>query len=143
MNKLLLTLMLALVSTSAMAKTRAEHEWTSIGTGIGTDNDQEVTYYLDFQSFHKQGQNVTVWELMNFETPQELNAAKGKYLSSKLQIEFDCNKRQSRILSFYMYAGMMGSEDIVYSASFPSSPWEPVPSDTIEKELWNSACVKM
>jgi hypothetical protein len=143
MNKLLLTLMLALVSTSAMAKTRAKHEWTSIGTGIGTGSEQEVTYYLDFQSFNKQGQNVTVWELMNFETPQVLNAAKGKYLSSKLQIEFDCNKMQSRILSFYMYAGMMGSEDIVYSANFPSSPWEPVLPDTIEKELWSSACVKM
>ena len=144
MNKLLLTLMLALVSTSAMARgAKVKHEWTSIGTGIGTGSEQEVTYYLDFQSFQKQGQNVTVWELMNFETPQELNAAKGKYLSSKLQIEFDCNKRQSRILSFYMYAGMMGSQDIVYSANFPSSAWEPVPPDTIEKELWNSACVKM
>jgi hypothetical protein len=134
--RLLLTLMLALVSTSAMARGT---EWTWIGEG----REHAVDYYLDFQSFHKQGQYVTVWELMDFEIPQEFKGADWKYLSSKLQIEFDCNERQSRYLSVYYYAGAMGSDNMVYSASFPSATWQPIPPESVEKQLWNSACVKM
>lgn len=132
---LLLTVMLVLVSTSAMAKGNV---WVWIGTG----REHAVDYYLDFQSFHKRGQNVIAWELMDFETPRELDGATGRYLSSKLQMEFDCNHRQSRILSLYMYTGIMGTEDIIYSANFPSAPWKPVITGSVEKELWNSACVK-
>ena len=133
--RFLLTLMLALVSASAMAK---GPEWIWIGSG----REHAVEYYLDFQSFHKQGQYVTVWELMDFETPQEFKGADWKYLSSKLQVEFDCNERQSRYLSVHYYAGTMGSNNIVYSVNFPSAPWVPIPSNSVEKELWNSACVK-
>lgn len=138
--RLLLTLMLALVSASAMAKGgSASQEWTWIGSG----REHAVEYYLDFQSFDKHGQYVTVWELMDFEMPQEFKGADWKYLSSKLQVEFDCNERQSRYLSVYYYAGTMGSNNMVYSANFPSAPWEPIPSNSVEKALWNSACVKM
>jgi hypothetical protein len=113
-------------------------KWTTIGTG----DVQSVSYYLDFQSISKRGQKVTVWELLDFEAPQKVGETGEKYLSSKLQIEFDCDLRKSRILSLYLYAGMMGSKDVVYSKSYPSSSWEPVPPDSVEKELWNSACVK-
>jgi len=133
MKKLLLTLLLALASTGALA------DWTS----IGESRDYPIMYYLDFSTIHKQGQNVTVWELMDFETPQGLKGSAEKYLSSTLQIEFDCDKRQSRILSLNMFAGNMGSEKNIYSAGFPSATWELVPPDSVTKELWNSACIKM
>jgi hypothetical protein len=137
--RLLLTLVLALVSASAMAKgASTDHQWTWIGSG----REHAVNYYLDFQSFHKQGQYIIVWELMDFDTPKEVKGADWKYLSSKLEIEFDCNERQSRYLSVYYYAGPMGSNNIIYSANFPSASWEPIPPDSAEKELWNSACVK-
>ena len=132
MKKLFPTLILALISTSAMA------EWTVIGDG----RDFPVTYYLDFKTINKQGQNVKVWELMNFDTPQEFKGTTWKYLSSRLQIEFDCVKRESRILAFYLYAGNLASNEIVYSAKFPTAPWELVPPDSVTKELWNSVCVK-
>jgi Surface-adhesin protein E len=133
MKKLILTLMLALLCTNAIAG------WTPIGDG----RDFPVTYYLDFKTVHRQRQYVYVWELMDFDTPQEFNGAAWKYLSSKLQVEFDCIKKESRILVFYLYEGNMASTKIVYSASFPSAPWEAVPSDSVAKDLWNSACVKM
>jgi len=122
-----------------MAKgTRSGHSWTSIGSG----REHDVNYYLDFQSFKKQGQKVTVWELMDFNTPQVFKGANWKFLSSQLQIEFDCDERQSRVLSLFVYTGNMATNDMVYSAIFPSAPWESVPPDSVEKELWNSACVK-
>jgi hypothetical protein len=133
MKNILLFLMLAFVSTSAMAK------WTA----IGDSSDFPITYYLDFETIHKHGQRVSVSELMDFEAPQELNGNAGRYLSSTLKIEFDCNEKQSRILSFHMYAGNMASKDIVYSAKFPSARWEPIPPNSVTKDLWNSACVKM
>ena len=116
----------------------APQEWTAVGTG----HDQEVAYYLDFQSMRKRGQNVTVWELLDFDAPQMVGESKEQYLSSKLRIEFDCDLRQSRILSLYLYAGSMGSKRVVYSKTYPSAAWEFVPTDSVEKELWNSACVK-
>jgi Surface-adhesin protein E len=133
MKRILITLMFALVSTSAMAR------WIAIGDG----RDFPVTYYLDFETVHKQGQYVYVLELMDFDTPQEFKGAAWVYLSSILRIQFDCNEKQSRILSFRMYAGQMGTKENVYSANFPSAPWEPVPPDSVTKELWNSACVMM
>ena len=129
---LLPTLLLSLASTGALA------DWTS----IGESRDFPITYYLDFKSVHKQGQSVTVWELMDFDTPQGLKGSGDKYLSSTLEMEFDCNERQSRILSLNMFAGNMGMGKNIFSASFPSAPWEPVPPVSVTKELWNSACVK-
>ena len=140
MNKLLVTLMVVLASANAVAKQSDPNlQWTP----IGADHNQEVTYYLDFQSFHKVDQKVTAWELMDFVSPQRLPGAGWNYSSSKLLIEFDCHGRQSRILTFYMYAGNLGSQNIVYSGNFPSAAWAPVPPDSVEKELWNSACGKM
>lgn len=124
--------MLVLVSKSAAA------EWTAIGDG----RDFPVTYYLDFKTIDKRGQNVKVWELMDFDTPQEFKGSAWKYLSSRLQIEFNCIERESRILVFYLYEGNMASKDIVYSAKFPTAAWEIVPPDSVTKELWNNACVK-
>ena len=122
--------MITLSCTSAMA------QWTGIGDG----RDFPVTYYLDFKTIQKQGQYVNVMELMDFDTPQKFKGAAWEYLSSVLRIEFDCNERQSRILSFHMYTGKMGTKDMVYSASFPAASWEPVPPGSVTKELWNSAC---
>jgi hypothetical protein len=138
-NKLLLSLVIVLATFGAMDNgTAATSGWTAIGTG----HDQEVAYYLDFQSIRKRGQKVTVWEMLDFDAPQMVGESRQKYLSSKLHIEFDCDLRKSRILSLYLYEGRMGSKRIVYSKSYPLSVWALVPSDSVEKELWNSACVK-
>jgi len=137
--KFLLSMVIVLATFAAMGNgVAATQEWTAIGTG----RDQAVAYYLDFQSMRKRGQKVRVWELLDFDAPQMVGESKDKYLSSKLQIEFDCDLRQSRILSLYLYEGSMGSKRVVYSKSYASSAWEHVPSDSVEKELWNSACVK-
>ena len=117
---------------------RHGHTWTSVGSG----REHAVTYYLDFQSFQQQGQKVTVWELMDFDKPQEFKGANWKFLSSQLQIEFDCDARLSRVLSLSVYKGNMATVEMVYSADFPSPPWESIPPDSVEKVLWNSACVK-
>ena len=133
-KKIIPILMLVLASADASAGI----EWTSIGSA----QDQEVTYYLDFQSFHKQGHTVTAWELMDFNSPQQFKGNSVSYLSSTLLMEFDCDKTQSRILTFNMYAGPMGTKDIVYTANFPSADWKPIPPESMEKQLWDSACVK-
>lgn len=136
MKRILLAVMLVLASTSAMA---GGNNWTAIGDG----RDFPVSYYLDFKTIQKQGQYVNVLELMDFDTPQEFKDAAWVYFSSVLRIEFDCKNKQSRILSFRMYAGKMATKDMVYSASFPSATWEPVPPGSVTKELWNSACLSM
>jgi len=138
-KKFLLGMVIVLVTFAAIDNgTAATQEWTAIGTG----NHEAVAYFLNFQSIRKRGQKVRVWELLDFDAPQMVGESKEKYLSSKLQIEFDCGLRQSRILSLYLYAGSMGSKRVVFSKSYPSAIWEPVPPDSVEKELWNSACVK-
>ena len=71
MKKLLLTLMLSVVSSSAMA------EWVAIGTSA------DGTFYVDPATIRKSGNKVKMWRLIDFNSVQE--TAGEKYLSQKAQ----------------------------------------------------------
>ena len=127
MKKLLLILILALVSTDAMAK------WTAVV------ESESYTQYADFTTISKEGNVVKMWDLLDFKTVHD--AAGYKHLSQQLQREYDCKKEQSRLLTFTLFSKNMGTGKVLRVFSTPDK-WEPVQLGSIGEVLWLIACDK-
>ena len=127
MKKLLIILMLALVSDSAMA------EWTVV---FGKDNTNE-TVYADFATIRKAGNKVKMWTMYDYKTAQEISLY--KYLSYKFQWEFDCQEEQVRSLYAFFFSGNMGNGDLVARGGEPTK-FIPILPGTCVEFYWKIAC---
>jgi hypothetical protein len=98
MKKLLLTLVLAIVSSSVMA------EWVYIA-----ESEEEVeeayfvTAYADPDTIRKTGNRVKMWVMEDFKIAKTLDI-----LSARHKDELDCNKKQYRNLFYSFHSGHMG-----------------------------------
>lgn len=129
MNKLLLALMLALASTSAMA----EWTWVVEDAGIG------ITVYVDRTTINKTGNIVKMLTLTDFKTVK--GKAKSKFLSQTEQAEYDCKDEKIRILSLSQHNKNMGTGEVVFSYNTPSK-WMPAAPGSANEVLWEIACGK-
>lgn len=130
MNKLLLTLLLILVNTSAMA------EWSVLSqddSGIG------ITVYVDLATIRKSGDKIKMWGLTDYKSAME--SAEGRYLSKKSRWEYDCKEEQMRLLAMSTYSENMGSGKILFLGS-ALLVWDPVVPGSIEEKFWRAACDK-
>ena len=86
MHKAILMMILAVVSSSAMA------EWDKLGaTNVST-------VYVEPTTIRKSVNKVKMWSLENFNSVQVVIGK--KYLSTKTQDEYDCKEEQYRTLYF-------------------------------------------
>ena len=128
MNKLPYILILALFSSNAAA------EWQSIG-----GNDTE-TAYVDAAGIRKDRYNITrMWAL--FDLKQARAFGDMNYLSMKIEREYSCRSKKSRIIAKTAYAGHMGQGELIYSSN-TRDKWATVTPDSAEEALWNIACKK-
>lgn len=127
MRKVMLMLLLAVVSSSAMA------EWAKVG-GNGTD-----TLYADPTSIIKSSNMVKMRTLNDYKTA--IKVAGVAFLSSEVQEEYDCKDNQSRTLFFSLHSRNMGKGKRVYSDPEPHT-WEPVRLGSVREILWQFACKK-
>jgi len=127
MKKLLLTLLLAIVSSSAMA------EWVEVGS-----NDN-VTRYADPATIRKVGNKVTVWELVDFKTVQ--GSTGFQFNSAKVLTLCDCKEEQTRMLSASVHSENMGGGNVVMTHN-KAGKWAPAAPDSINMTLFEFACGK-
>src|SRR3954470_11921695 len=71
--------------------------WVEVGV-----NDK-FTSYADPATIKKQGVMATMWAMYDYKAPQTADAGK-KYLSIKLNLEFDCKDERVRTLSAISFA---------------------------------------
>lgn len=128
MRKVLLTLLLAVVSSNALA------EWVKV-VGNGTD-----TLYADPASIIKSSSMVKMRTLHDYKAAVKVGGA--VFLSSEVQEEYDCKENQSRTLFFSFHSRNMGKGKKVYSDP-ETHAWEQVRLGTIREILWKFACKKM
>jgi hypothetical protein len=129
-KKPLITLMLALVSSSAVAA------WTAVG------GSNILTAYVDYGTIRKAGKNkVKMWGLHDLKTMQHSASSGVAFLSSKHQDEYDCKEEQMRALSFYWFSENMGGGKVVFFNDYPDT-WSPVQPGSIEEILFKVACNK-
>lgn len=127
MHKIILMMLLAVISSSAMAG------WVKIG-GIDTQ-----TAYYDPSTIRKEGNKVIVLEITDFSTGVTINRL--TFLSVKTLHEYDCKEEQEQILNFTWHSGKMGGGNVVYTNSEPLDR-KPVSPDSMTKNMWKAACGK-
>ena len=64
-----------------------------------------------------------------------------RYLSSKMEHEYDCKRARIRNLSITGYSGHKGTGKVVNAEDSPDR-WEAVPSGSVTEALRNFACGK-
>lgn len=127
MKKLLVTLMLALVSTNVLA------EWTLVGT------DEESTVSIDMARTRKADNVVRMWILKDFKTVQEFEG--DKFLSQESLEDFDCKGERTRKTHLIWFSKNMGNGKVVLMGDTPAT-WFPVPPQSGIESLWKMACGK-
>ncbi len=135
MRKVILMLLLAVVSSSAMA------DWVRIGS-IDAAN---LIIYANPDTIRRTGNIVSMWNLLDFTAIQRsagsTNFPEITYLSVKAQHEYDCKTAQQRILYFYWYSENMGKGDVVFSDDTVEE-WSPVYPNSTKDILLKYACWK-
>ena len=105
------------------------------------------TLYVDPTSIRKQGNLVTLWQLIDF-TWMQGNAGMGplgfgphRFLSTVTQKQFDCRGKRVRLLAFSEFSRHMGT-GIPSNGYVDPDNWIPVEPDSINEALWEVGCAK-
>jgi hypothetical protein len=109
---------------------------------ISSLSDGVTTSYANSDSVITNGNKVTMWDMLDFNTPQLSGGA--KVYSAKKHQEYDCIESKIRIIGFAMFSGNMGRGNVVSSTSSPSAlltrKWVSVEADSTDAALMNFAC---
>jgi hypothetical protein len=126
MNKrLFFSLILAVGCSPVMA------DWVKAATS------EKSIFYIDSAVSQRVGANVMIWLLRDHTTPQHDRPA--PYLSSKDQIEVDCQGQRIRRIYSSDHPQAMGQGKLVFSEHGPMS-WNTASPNTIIKRIVDIAC---
>ena len=130
MKKLLITLLLTVLSTSAMA------EWTYL---ISPD-DKTYDNYIDKTTIRKRGNVAKMWELRDYKAPQY--AVDKPHLSGRLLQEYDCVEIRIRLLALTFFSDNMGRGQVIFNHQYDDSKWEDIAPGSVGMSKWKAVCKK-
>jgi hypothetical protein len=130
MRKTILMLLLAIVSSSAMA------EWVK----VGGSTDGTLTVYAIPSSIRKVGSKAKIWTLGDYKVAKDSGMG-NQYRSTKSQEEYDCKEEQGRTLYLAFYSENMGEGEIIGTHQ-GAKEWLPIMPESINEALWKTACKK-
>lgn len=126
-NKFILTTLLAIYSTGAMA------EWKL----LTKSDDSDI--FLDPAFIKKQGSNVLAWDLKNYYTLQKLPDGK-QYLSQVSKALYDCKNETINILAIFYYTEQMGTGFITKNVESNRISPSALPPNSVGLEVLKTAC---
>ena len=128
MHKVILMMLLAVVSSSAMA------EWVK----VGVSTDKNTTIYADPTTIRKNGDKVKMWALWDHLTAKVVNSK--PHMSTRVQKEFNCKEETDRQIYATTFSGNMLEGNTI--AMQGGRNWEPIALRTFGETLWKFACGK-
>lgn len=105
-------------------------EWQQLG-----ENESETAYVDAIQK--RDSNRVRMWGLFDLKAPRAFGDM--TYSSMKIQREYHCRNKQSRVISMTAFAGSMGSGEMIYSNN-THYKWAAIQNGSVEEALWNVAC---
>ncbi|MCH6585246.1 MAG: hypothetical protein IH810_05385 [Proteobacteria bacterium] len=126
MHKAILMMLLAAVSSSAMA------EWVKVS------EDKLVTAYADPTTIRKLGDKVKMWVMWDHLTAKVVNSK--PHMSTRVQKEFNCKEETTRQIYASAFTDNMGRGDLINNEG--GREWEPVAPRIHDEALWKFACGK-
>lgn len=128
MKKLLLTTLLAIFSTGAMA------EW------IIVNMNEDYFLYIDEARISRKGNIARMWIMNDYFLPQGLHA--DTYLSKVLYMEFDCPNKMSNILNITFFTENMRKGIPIDSIKADDKKRDFILPESIGERLLKEACGK-
>jgi hypothetical protein len=97
------------------------------------------TLYVDPASVERDGNLVTIRQLIDYKWMQGNYVGTPRFLSTTARKQFDCSGRRVRPLSFTDYYGHMATGTAT-SGHIENDQWQPVEPQTVNHALWDIAC---
>ena len=126
-----LALLLVLSSGSVYA------EWVAVEKDYLSPGLQTV--YIDPDSIRREGNLVTLWQLIDFKWMQGSARGPARFMSTKTHKQFDCGEKRVRLLAYTDFSRQMGT-GIPTNGYVDSDIWMPVEPDSMNQALWEVAC---
>ena len=128
----------SLVTLLVLSGAPAYAEWVEVeqdylSPGLGM-------IYVEPDSIQREGNLVTVWELIDFRTMQG-GRSPTRFLSTKTQKQIDCAKKRFRLLAFTAFTDGMGT-GIPDDGYVDKQVWLPVEAESSTQALWEVVCGK-
>ena len=125
MHKVILIMLLAVVSNSAMA------EWVQVShTAKSSD-------YANPATISKVGNIATMWYLTDYAEP--MNFGDGSFRSMNMRHEYDCREKQWRRVAITFFSKNMGKGKTIRTFSETES-WKGITLDSIQGSAFTLAC---
>jgi hypothetical protein len=130
MHKLILMMLLAVVSSSALAA-----EWIYVAkTGKKTAEADAFTAYADPTTIRKSGNMVKMWIMYDSKIATDRDL-----ISARTKEEYDCKKKQRRVLFVSYYSEHMADGETV-SILNERKDWQQVLPDSVAEGVLKFAC---
>lgn len=98
------------------------------------------TIYIDPDSVQREGNLVTVWQLVDFKAMQG-GRSPTRFFSTKTLKQFDCGEKRFRLLAFTEFTDGMGT-GISDHGYVDKNNWLPVEPASVSQALWEMICDK-
>ena len=97
------------------------------------------TVYIDPASIRREGNLVTLWQLIDFKWMQGSARGPARFMSTKTHKQFDCAGKRVRLLAFTEFSHSMAT-GIRVDGHVDSDIWISVEPDSMNHALWEVAC---
>jgi hypothetical protein len=99
------------------------------------------TVYLDPDSIRREGNLVTMRQLIDFKWMQGSARGPTRFMSTETHKQFDCAEQRLRLLAFTEFSGRMAT-GIPAAGYIDKGNWIPVEPESINQALWEVSCGK-
>ena len=131
-KRLLLIILLVLSHEPAYA------EWVVIEKNNQLSELQTV--YVDPTTIRREGNLVTMWQLIDFQWRQgDVGMGPHQFFSTKTHKQFDCAAKRLRLLAFTEYYGDMVTGRAAAGYVYHDN-WLPIEPESLNHALWEVAC---
>lgn len=128
-----------LITFLLLSTVPAYAEWVAVEKDYLSTGLQTV--YIDPNSIRREGNVVTVWQLIDFKWMQGNPRGPTRFLSTKTQKQFDCADKRLRLLAFTEFSRGMGT-GIPRDGYVGKDNWLPVEAESMSHALWEVVCDK-
>ena len=97
--------------------------------------------YVDPHSISREGNLVTIWQLIDFKWMQGNPRGPTRFLSTKTQKQFDCTAKRVRLLAYTEFSQGMGT-GMPRDGYVDKNNWLPVEAESMSHALWEAAYSK-
>ncbi len=129
----------SLITLLMLSSVPAYAEWVAVEKDYLVPGLQTV--YVDPDTIRREGNLVTMWQLIDFKWMQGNPRGPHRFLSTMTDKQFDCAEKRLRLLAFTVFSQHMGA-GISADGYVDKDKWIPVEPESISQALWEVACGK-